>query len=80
MPLAFSSRHMTKKSHKKLSERKYDLYFSGILQNWDNKEKQGDLRKKFKMNYFTVYLIFQFLRNTNIGLLIYTGNPFIRIV
>ena len=52
LPLAFSSRHMTKKSHKKLSERKYDLYFSGILQNWDNKEKQGDLRKKIQNELF----------------------------
>lgn len=58
LPLAFSSRHMTKKSHKKLSERKYDLYFSGILQNWDRKETQGDLRKKIQNELF--YCLFDF--------------------
>lgn len=62
LPLAFSSRHMSKNNNKKLSLRKYDLYFSGILQNWDRKETQGDLRKKIQNELFHCFYDFPFLK------------------
>lgn len=62
LPLAFSSRHMSRKSHKRLSVRKYDLYFSGILQNWDRKETQGDLRKKIQNELFYCLYDFPFFK------------------
>ena len=52
LPLACSKKIKSNNIYKKLSDRKYDLYFSGILQNWDNKEKQGDLRKKIQKELF----------------------------
>ena len=58
MPLARSYKCVSEKRYKKLFERKYDLYFSGILQNWDNREKQGDLRKRIQNELF--YIIYDF--------------------
>ena len=58
LPLACSYKNISKKRYKKLIERKYDLYFSGILQNWDNKEKQGDLRKRIQGELF--YKLYDF--------------------
>ena len=58
LPLACSFRSISEKRFKKLSDRKYDLYFSGILQNWDRRETQGDLRKKIQAELF--YCIYDF--------------------
>lgn len=58
LPLACSFKSINKKRFKRLSDRKYDLYFSGILQNWDRKETQGDLRKKIQAELF--YCLYDF--------------------
>mgnify|MGYP000347608727 CR=1 FL=1 len=58
LPLACSFTSISKKRFKRLSDRKYDLYFSGILQNWDRRETQGDLRKRIQAELF--YCIYDF--------------------
>lgn len=56
LPLACSYKRIGKKRFQKLFERSYDLYFSGILQNWDRKETQGDLRKRIQNElFYTIY-------------------------
>ena len=58
LPLACNQRYLLKTKHRSLHKRKYDLYFSGILQNWDHKETQSDLRKRIQSELF--YCIFDF--------------------
>lgn len=78
LPLAFSSRYMSRKSHKKLSLRKYDLYFSGILQNWDSKKSQGDLRKKIQKELFHCIYDFPFFKKSKYRSLKIYWKPFYR--
>ena len=58
LPLACSYESTSKYSKRKLKDRKYDLFFSGILQNWNFRELQNDLRKKIQDELF--YCIFDF--------------------
>ena len=58
LPLACSYKNLNINSDKKLVERKYDLFFSGILQNWNFKNLQSDLRKQIQFELF--YCIFDF--------------------
>ncbi len=58
LPLACSYENISQKRFRKLNERKYDLFFSGILQNWNFKNMQSDLRKKIQFELF--YCIFDF--------------------
>ena len=58
LPLACSYENISNKRYRKLEERKYDLFFSGILQNWNHKNVQGDLRKKIQLELF--YCIYDF--------------------
>ena len=58
LPLACSYENISKDRKKKLRFRKYDLFFSGILQNWNFKESQSDLRKKIQVELF--YCLFDF--------------------
>lgn len=58
LPLACSYENISNMRFRKLEERKYDLFFSGILQNWDHKHMQSDLRKKIQLELF--YCIFDF--------------------
>ena len=60
LPLACSYENISDMRNRRLEERKYDLFFSGILQNWDHKHMQSDLRKKFNWNYFIVFMIFHY--------------------
>ena len=62
LPLACSYKNISKERYKKIFERKYDLYFSGILQNWDQKETQGDLRKRIQHELFYVFYDFPILK------------------
>tara|TARA_Y100000589_G_scaffold327719_1_gene370155 strand:+ start:1754 stop:2779 length:1026 start_codon:yes stop_codon:yes gene_type:complete len=52
LPLACDKNKLSKYRFRKLSNRKYDLYFSGILQNWSYKSLQSDLRKKIQSEIF----------------------------
>ena len=52
LPLACSYKNINKNRDKKLEERKYDLFFSGILQNWNFKNLQSDLRKQIQLELF----------------------------
>ena len=52
VPLACDKNKLSKYRFRKLSERKYDLYFSGILQNWAHTSLQSDLRKKIQSEIF----------------------------
>ena len=58
LPLACSYQNISNMRYRKLDERKYDLFFSGILQNWNYKDMQSDLRKKIQLELF--YCIFDF--------------------
>ena len=60
LPLACSYENISKYKDRKLDERKYDLFFSGILQNWNHKNMQSDLRKKYNLSFFTALMIFLF--------------------
>ena len=52
LPLACSYENISNMRFRKLEERKYDLFFSGILQNWEHKHTQSDLRKKIQYELF----------------------------
>ena len=52
LPLACSNKNISRDRIIKLKDRKYDLFFSGILQNWNFKESQSDLRKKIQRELF----------------------------
>ncbi len=58
LPLACSHRNVSKYRKRKLKYRKYDLFFSGILQNWNFRKSQPDLRKKIQIELF--YCLFDF--------------------
>ncbi|MDC3119128.1 glycosyltransferase, partial [Prochlorococcus sp. AH-716-K03] len=58
LPLACSYKNMSNLRKKNLNDRKYDLFFSGILQNWTFKNLQSDLRKKIQLELF--YCLFDF--------------------
>ena len=58
LPLACSDKNISPFREKKLENRKYDLFFSGILQNWNFKNAQGDLRKRIQNELF--YCVFDF--------------------
>jgi len=58
LPLACSYENMSDFRKKKLKDRKYDLFFSGILQNWNFRKSQPDLRKKIQLELF--YCLFDF--------------------
>ena len=58
LPLACSYENISNYRNKKLKDRKYDLFFSGILQNWNFKKSQTDLRKKIQLELF--YCLFDF--------------------
>ena len=58
LPLACSNKYLSKNRKKHLKDRKYDLYFSGILQNWNFKNYQSDIRKKIQFELF--YCAFDF--------------------
>ena len=58
LPLACSYENMSKYRKRKLKDRKYDLFFSGILQNWNFQESQNDIRKKIQIELF--YCLFDF--------------------
>ena len=58
LPLACSYENISNMRYRKLEERKYDLFFSGILQNWNFKHMQNDLRKKIQSEFF--YCIYDF--------------------
>ena len=52
MPLAFSPEESSESRLRELKDRKYDLFFSGILQNWNFKDTQSDIRKKIQKELF----------------------------
>lgn len=52
MPLAYSPQDSSESRLRELKDRKYDLFFSGILQNWNFKDKQSDIRKKIQKELF----------------------------
>ena len=52
MPLAYSPQETSESRLRELKDRKYDLFFSGILQNWNFKDKQSDIRKKIQKELF----------------------------
>ena len=58
LPLACSNKNISIYRNKSLKDRKYDLFFSGILQNWNFKDFQSDLRKKIQFELF--YCAFDF--------------------
>ena len=58
LPFAYNQKEMSNNRKKHLKDRKYDLYFSGILQNWNHKNLQSDLRKRIQLELF--YTVFDF--------------------
>lgn len=58
LPFACSYESISKERRRKLQDRKYDLFFSGILQNWTFRELQNDLRKQIQFELF--YCVFDF--------------------
>ena len=58
LPLACSYKYLSNNRNKDLKDRKYDLFFSGILQNWNFKNYQSDIRKKIQFELF--YCAFDF--------------------
>nr|WP_075440409.1 glycosyltransferase [Prochlorococcus marinus] len=62
LPLACSYENISPNKYRKLVDRKYDLFFSGILQNWNFKNKQSDLRKKIQSEFFYCICDFPLLK------------------
>lgn len=62
LPLACSYKNISKSRKKKLKDRKYDLFFSGILQNWNFRKSQPDLRKKIQFELFYCFFDFPILK------------------
>ena len=62
LPLACSYKNISKYRNKKLKDRKYDLFFSGILQNWNFRKSQPDLRKKIQLELFYCFFDFPILK------------------
>lgn len=58
LPMAINKNFFNKNNKRKLNARSYDIYFSGILQNWFFKNKQSDIRKKIQKELF--YCIYDF--------------------
>ena len=52
MPLAYSPKESSDSRLLEIKDRKYDLFFSGILQNWNYKNTQSDIRKKIQKELF----------------------------
>ena len=52
LPLAFKKKRFQKKKLKDIKERKYDLFFSGILRNWNFPNSQSDLRRRIQNELF----------------------------
>ena len=52
LPLAFKKKDFQKKKLKDIKDRKYDLFFSGILRNWNFPESQSDLRIRIQNELF----------------------------
>tara|TARA_Y100001978_G_C23687893_1_gene432995 strand:+ start:284 stop:1312 length:1029 start_codon:yes stop_codon:yes gene_type:complete len=78
LPLAFSNRNMSNIYKKKLKNRKFDLYFSGILQNWNFKNSQNDLRKKIQSEIFYCINDFPLLKKNKYKDLKIYWKPFYR--
>ena len=62
LPLACSYENISNMRYRKLEERKYDLFFSGILQNWNFKHMQNDLRKKIQSEFFNCIYDFPIMK------------------
>ena len=62
LPLACSFANISKYRKIQLKDRKYDLFFSGILQNWTFRKLQPDLRKKIQLELFYCFFDFPILQ------------------
>ena len=62
LPLACSYKNISLDKYTKLEDRKYDLFFSGILQNWNFKNMQSDLRKQIQFELFYCICDFPILK------------------
>ncbi len=62
LPLACSYVNVSQDKNRKLEDRKYDLFFSGILQNWNFRDKQNDLRKKIQFELFYCFFDFPLIK------------------
>ena len=62
LPLACSYENISKYRKRKLKDRKYDLFFSGILQNWNFEKSQNDLRKRIQTELFYCFFDFPILK------------------
>ena len=79
LPLACSYENISNMRYRKLEERKYDLFFSGILQNWDHKHMQTDLRKKIQRELFHCIYDFPLLKKLKYWNLNIYWKPFYKI-
>ena len=62
LPLACSYENVSEYRKKKIKDRKYDLFFSGILQNWNFRRSQPDLRKRIQNELFYCFFDFPLLK------------------
>ena len=76
LPLACSYENIGNMRNRRLEERKYDLFFSGILQNWDHKHMQSDLRKKIQRELFYCIYDFPLLKKIKYWNLVIYWKPF----
>ena len=76
LPLACSYANICQEKNKKLENRKYDLFFSGILQNWNFKNKQNDLRKQIQFELFYCFFDFPVFKKFKYWNLIIYWKPF----
>ncbi len=64
LPLAYSIKDSSEKRFQKLEKRKYDLFFSGILQNWNFMSTQIDLRLRIQKELFYTLFEIPFLKKS----------------
>ncbi len=62
LPLAYSLKDSSEIRLQKLEKRSYDLFFSGILQNWNFKSAQSDIRIKIQSELFYTFFNIPFAK------------------
>ena len=76
LPLAYSHKESSEKRLQKIEGRKYDLFFSGILQNWNFKNTQTDIRKRIQRELFYTFFDIPFFKKLKYSHLKIYWKPF----
>ena len=76
LPLAYSLKDRSENRLQKIEKRSYDLFFSGILQNWNFKSEQSDIRIKIQNELFYTFFNIPFAKKLKYNHLKIYWKPF----